>query len=254
MKLSNKNLLFDNIRIASPCNADWEKMKGDDKTRFCQQCQLSVYNISAMTAAESEILLLNRDGSKRVCVRIYRRADGTVLTQDCPVGLRKIRDIGLQMWSRIVAVSLWTFGFITPGQCNNEAPAPQKIKTESTMPMVVPNVTRPPQTDVGQHTMGEPAIVNFGPFAKDLQKRIERSWHEPEGFDKSKPIVVAFKVNKEGAMSDLKVSKSSGSSSIDDAALDAVRHAAPFGKLPADADEPVDIQFTFDETLKTHRN
>ena len=43
----------------------------------------------------------------RLCVRFYRRADGTVLTQDCPVGLR--RAIGLT-WARTAALVgiLWT--------------------------------------------------------------------------------------------------------------------------------------------------
>ena len=80
---------LDNIRIASPCNADWDQMFGNDRARFCGQCKLNVYNLSAMTREEAELLIGRTEG--RLCVRYFRRADGSVMTRDCPVGLRAIR-------------------------------------------------------------------------------------------------------------------------------------------------------------------
>ena len=77
------------VKIASPCAADWESMVGDARRRFCSQCELNVYNLSQMTKCEAEELLNQAEG--RLCVRFYRRADGTILTQDCPVGLRALR-------------------------------------------------------------------------------------------------------------------------------------------------------------------
>jgi hypothetical protein len=78
--------LLDRIYVASPCAANWDGMPGDERARFCSQCNLYVYNISAMSAAEAESLFAKTEG--RLCVRLFRRADGTVLTRDCPVGLR----------------------------------------------------------------------------------------------------------------------------------------------------------------------
>lgn len=80
---------LDNIRIASPCTARWEQMVGNDTTRFCGECRLNVYNLSAMSRPEAEALIANAEG--RICVRYHRRTDGTVITQDCPVGARTIR-------------------------------------------------------------------------------------------------------------------------------------------------------------------
>jgi hypothetical protein len=80
---------LDRMRIASPCNVGWENMTGDDRTRFCDQCSLHVYNISAMTRDEVASLVAKTEG--RFCARLYRRTDGTVLTRDCPVGLRALR-------------------------------------------------------------------------------------------------------------------------------------------------------------------
>ncbi len=81
--------LLDDVRIASPCKASWEAMTGDDRVRFCGECNKNVYDLSAMPRDEATRLLAEHEGS--LCVRLYRRADGTVLTADCPVGLRKKR-------------------------------------------------------------------------------------------------------------------------------------------------------------------
>ena len=80
---------LDKVKIASPCGANWDAMYGDERRRFCSLCQLNVYNLSAMTQAEAESFLINSEG--RVCLRIYRRKDGTVLMQDCPVGWQAIK-------------------------------------------------------------------------------------------------------------------------------------------------------------------
>ncbi|MDX2227188.1 MAG: hypothetical protein SFY92_08895 [Verrucomicrobiae bacterium] len=81
---------LDDIRIASPCGKDWEAMTGDDRVRHCEACTKNVYNLSAMSRADAEELIRRREGN--LCVRLYRRADGRVLTADCPVGLARVRE------------------------------------------------------------------------------------------------------------------------------------------------------------------
>jgi hypothetical protein len=78
-----KNLL-DHVRVASPCRADWDQMIGSDRVRFCGQCNLNVYNLSGMTRDAAESLIARNEG--RLCVRFYKRRDGSIITQDCPVG------------------------------------------------------------------------------------------------------------------------------------------------------------------------
>lgn len=87
--MSRFNNPLDRVRVASPCKADWAQMIGTDRVRFCGQCNLNVYNLSSMAKTEAESLIAGTEG--RLCVRFYRRADGSILTQDCPVGLRAIR-------------------------------------------------------------------------------------------------------------------------------------------------------------------
>jgi hypothetical protein len=80
---------LDHVSVAAPCSADWDAMVGTDRARFCGQCRLNVYNLSGMTRREAEQLIASSEG--RLCVRFYRRADGTILTENCPVGLRALK-------------------------------------------------------------------------------------------------------------------------------------------------------------------
>lgn len=77
------------IRVASPCHVEWESMSGDLRKRLCAQCGIDVYNINGMTSNEVRELIHNQDG--RLCIRLLRRADGTVITKDCPTGVRALR-------------------------------------------------------------------------------------------------------------------------------------------------------------------
>jgi hypothetical protein len=80
--------MLDRVTIAAPCPADWDRMPGTDQVRHCSECNRNVYNLSAMTRRQAEALLRETEG--RFCARLYRRADGTILTENCPAGLRAI--------------------------------------------------------------------------------------------------------------------------------------------------------------------
>ncbi len=82
--------LLDQVKVASPCSAKWEDMLGDERVRFCLACEKNVFNLSAMPREEAESLLAAK-ASGELCVRYYQRADGTIMTRDCPVGVTKKR-------------------------------------------------------------------------------------------------------------------------------------------------------------------
>jgi hypothetical protein len=75
---------LDEVRVAAPCGVSWDDMIGTNRVRYCHHCRLNVYNLSAMSRADAETLIQGREG--QLCVRFYRRADGTMIAQDCPVG------------------------------------------------------------------------------------------------------------------------------------------------------------------------
>lgn len=81
---------INNIRIATPCSADWDSMDGDERKRFCQACKLNVYNVAELSPKEvGDLLSASRGG--RVCMQIYRRRDGTIITRDCPVAVQRVK-------------------------------------------------------------------------------------------------------------------------------------------------------------------
>jgi len=125
MKTSNS---LETIRIASPCAVNWDSLAGDDRVRFCDHCSLQVYNIAGLTRREATELITRRQG--RLCARIYRRADGTIITRDCPVGLRAIRRrtarIAAATFAVVVTLASSVFGQ-KPGSKDKNACRPQVI-------------------------------------------------------------------------------------------------------------------------------
>ena len=79
---------LDRVGVAKPCKANWNEMSGDDRVRHCGDCKLDVYDISTMSRTEAQEFLASRTGAGRTCIRFFRRADGRLLTRDCPVGVR----------------------------------------------------------------------------------------------------------------------------------------------------------------------
>jgi len=90
--------VLDNIRVAAPCSADWNQMVGSDRVRHCGDCKKNVFNLSEMTRDEAEAVIIAHEG--KLCVRYFQRADGTILTKDCAIGVRRRRR------RRIVAAGL----------------------------------------------------------------------------------------------------------------------------------------------------
>lgn len=104
------------IKIAAPCNEKWEGMArvkapggpDNDRQRHCASCKLNVWNVKELTEAEVRELLLKAEG--RVCGRVYRRADGTVITKDCPTGVRALRKRAMAALMMTAALVLGVIG------------------------------------------------------------------------------------------------------------------------------------------------
>lgn len=167
---------LDDIHIASPCPANWDEMYGDHRKRFCGDCKLNVYNISGMTRLEAESLITNADG--RLCVRIYRRADGTVLTADCPVGWEKLKQrtkvyatavasLLMALFTGVLFVSLFsnksegrqTLGELIP------ISTPTPVPLAGAIAMPPRNTNSNVNTNANRETMGDVKITTNKPDA-----------------------------------------------------------------------------------------
>jgi hypothetical protein len=138
-------------------------MYGDNRKRFCGDCKLNVYNLSGMTRDEAERLITNAEG--RLCVRFYQRADGSVITADCPVGWAKFKQrtrvyatavfsLVMALLSGVFIVSLFS-------------------KSRETVGKLVPFTTPTPE-----HTMGAIAVrpqPTMGNYAIPPQKSTSAS-------------------------------------------------------------------------------
>jgi hypothetical protein len=153
--------LLDSVRIATPCDALWEEMTGGDRVRFCGACAKNVYNLSAMSREEAARLLDARANQSDLCLRVFQRADGMVLTEDCPVGVRKRR-------IRRVAVAAVGGGLMAAGLLSLSSTSVQQSGPSSNENVPIPadeprapgerltdaSVVPPPARSGGHFTMG----------------------------------------------------------------------------------------------------
>lgn len=161
---------LNNINIASPCPANWDEMYGDNRKRFCGDCKLNVYNLSGMTKADAEALVTNAEG--RLCVRYFQRADGTVITADCPVGWAKVKQrtriyatavasLLIALFSGVLFVSLFSTKKVSIGRLlipfSTPTPTPPQYPT---MGAITVNPDRPAPTPTPKKTV--PKVATDG--------------------------------------------------------------------------------------------
>jgi hypothetical protein len=109
----SQDQILSNIQVASPCHESWDGMHGDGRVRFCNSCQKRVYNLSALSAEQATSVIRQHEGN--LCVRLFLRRDGTVLTQDCPIGSRRLLVRASRFGKTASALALLTVaGFVVP--------------------------------------------------------------------------------------------------------------------------------------------
>ncbi len=152
-----------NVKVASPCPADWDRMIGSDRVKFCGQCELHVYNLSAMSTVEAESLIARTEG--RLCVRYFRRRDGSIITQDCPMGLRRLRQRAARIKRAVASLVLGflaglgfygvanRFGGLLLGSSGGWG-----SRGATTGVMVAPT-NRQPAVEMGDYALKEPQIT-----------------------------------------------------------------------------------------------
>ena len=94
----------DRIEIQTPCSVPWDSMYGDERIRHCGSCRKNVYNVAELTRAQATALIASREP---VCLRIYRRPDGTVVTNDCWSRLRAARRRGMWAFLVMLVIVAW---------------------------------------------------------------------------------------------------------------------------------------------------
>lgn len=78
-------------RIEKPCPASWDEMRGDDKRRFCEHCQLHVHNLTATTFEEQKSVL--EPVNERKCVSY--------------IATQSAKPVDARMWIRLQSMTGW---------------------------------------------------------------------------------------------------------------------------------------------------
>jgi hypothetical protein len=114
-----------------------------------------------MTTSEAGILLQRGTATGAMpCMQLYRRADGTIITDDCPVGLRRVRD----QWRRMRATAAAALALLVstwlPARADEKQDPDCKVKVNSTGTRGRPsiNVLRGEPQPLG----GKPAMPVLG--------------------------------------------------------------------------------------------
>jgi hypothetical protein len=121
---------INDVRVATPCSAEWDKMLGDERIRHCTLCSLNVYNLSEMSGDEIHALLVSTEG--RVCGKLYRRADGTMLTRDCPSAIRAMGQ-QISRLSTLAIATLFSFSAFAWGGSTCAKPRVKKDGSKVTL-------------------------------------------------------------------------------------------------------------------------
>jgi hypothetical protein len=177
----------DRIEIQTPCSVPWDSMYGDERIRHCGSCRKNVYNIALLTRAQATALIASREP---VCLRIYRRPDGTVVTNDCWSRLRAARRRG--MWAFLVMLVIVAWAQVAAmfvGVTGLRRLIPHRAMGSSMLApaMVAPPPPSPRAVDPGDQLtlMGEeaPPSEAFSPEKKPLRPHKKATYPKGEPED-----------------------------------------------------------------------
>jgi hypothetical protein len=131
-------------------------MDGDERARFCGQCSKHVFNLSAMTRGQIETLVREKEG--KFCGRFHRRADGTMLTADCPSRLRQVRERVARIGGAFCALVLSVVGCSSKQTRSICAEGPVELGDVAVPPVVC--TTNPAPAIMGKIALPEPPDTN----------------------------------------------------------------------------------------------
>lgn len=111
-----------------------------------------------------------------------------------------------------------------------------------------------PQRDVeeGDEVSLNTTELKYLSYFSKLKDRIQMVWRYPEAAKVTGlqgRLVLKFVLNRDGSLRDLKVVKSSGVEILDDAAIKAIRRAAPFYAIPKNLGDVLSIVANFEYEL-----
>ena len=157
-------------QLAFACPKRWDDMKEDGpQRRFCDQCQLHVRDLSAMTERQGQQVLA--EANDRLCVSYLVRPDGTMVTRARWEGMKR-------GWFTVQRAALTFLAMVLPfafTSCNRDDRG-QSSRLGGAM--VMPSDDKnPPPTTLGRvrvpRTTGEPMPMRTAGAPLPVEKKTE---------------------------------------------------------------------------------
>lgn len=92
---ARRDRCLDQAQIAFPCPQP-QLLPRAGRIHRCGECDLNVFDVRGLSRAEAEDLI--RTATGRLCLSLFKRADGRVQTTDCPSGLSPYPPAGGADW------------------------------------------------------------------------------------------------------------------------------------------------------------
>lgn len=126
---SSKTRVLDQITVLDPCPMSWDKMVGDDKVRFCSECQRNVWNFFEMT--DSEVVEVLRTNPGRLCAQIVKTRGGGLVTRSHRVRHERKATFRFSMLGMMIfATILSPLLLIAPGVYHWLVPQPTAVNVD----------------------------------------------------------------------------------------------------------------------------
>lgn len=110
------------LKVKQRCPVGWESMQGDDKRRFCGQCQKYVHNVSALNQKERQALTTG-DGLQE-CVYYIENSRGEIADLSLLVTFRRwFPSLRLASWSAVMALLPVTLTGCAGKRCPEPTPS-----------------------------------------------------------------------------------------------------------------------------------
>lgn len=133
----SKKSFIDSVEVKSPCSEEWERMKGNDRVRFCDHCSKDVKNLSAITRKEAMRLVRASGGD--LCIRyIANPVTRRPMFAEQLVQIAR-RTPGLAAGVMSASISFSTFAY---GQTPTEPAAPEPVVAERQIDSPEPETVR----------------------------------------------------------------------------------------------------------------
>jgi TonB family protein len=101
--------------------------------------------------------------------------------------------------------------------------------------------------DENSSQTNSPPEINLKPYIKQARKVIHAKWNPPRGFE-GKKVIVAFTIVRDGTIEDPQIIEASGTETVDQSALAALKAASPLQPLPAGSVKSVRLRYEFDSS------